>query len=159
MNLKRLTTALMISAAALLAGGAAAQADYPPGSGTVTVSDSSPDAGTSFTVTATNCQPGEIVTFSFQGATKTATCSASKTAAASFAAPATGGVFNGTASYGTSGGTLSFSVNVAAPGGLPATGSSGSNSTMMIAAVLVASGIGMFLVAQRRRKLSLGAPA
>lgn len=158
MNWKQLAATLMLSSVLVLAGGSATQA-YPPGSGIVTASPSSPASGASFTATATNCQPGETVNFAFQGQAKSATCSASKTAAASLTAPTTAGTFTGTASYATSGGTLSFTVNVAATGGLPATGSSGSNSTMMIAAVLVASGIGMFLVAQRRRKLSLGAPA
>ncbi len=159
MNLKQLTAALFISGAAVLAGGGVTHADYPPGSGIVTPSDSTPDAGTTFTVTATACQVGETVTFSFQSVTTPVICSASNVATASFAAPATGGAFNGTAVYGTTGGTLNFTVNVAAPGGLPATGSSGSNTTMTIAAVLLASGIGIFLVAQRRRKLSVGVAA
>ena len=158
MNLKRLAAALMITGASVFAGGAVTHADYPPGAGTATISDATPDAGSTFTVTATACQAGETVTFVFQGVTKAATCSGT-TATASFSAPATGGAFTGTASYGTSGGTVSFTVNVPAPGGLPATGSSGSNTTMTIAAVLLAAGVGIFLVSRRRRQLSLGAAA
>lgn len=158
MDFKRVVAALTLLGAVTIAGGTVTHA-YPPGSGVVTTSDPTPDPGQTFTATATNCQTGEAVTFSFQGATVVSTCSASNTATASFSAPTTGGAFNGTAAYGTSGGTLSFTVNVVVAGGLPLTGSSGSNSTMTIAAVLLASGIGIFLVAQRRRKLSLGVPS
>jgi hypothetical protein len=96
------------------------------------------------------------VNFVLAGATATAVCTPAGTAVASLLAPATPGTYTGTATGVSSGVTASFTVVVQAavtpPGGLPATGSGGISTTTGMAAGLFAIGLGLFGVAQFRRR-------
>lgn len=74
--MKRLIAMLAATGAALLALGAPAQADYPPGQIATLVAVPAV-GGPGYTVTATvsNCYPGESLTFTLVSSTATATCS------------------------------------------------------------------------------------
>lgn len=150
--MKRIAVALMATAAVLSFGsGVSAQGrDYPPGRPpTVSLSSPSPAAGAQFTVTANGCPAGATASFEFQGQT------ASGSTQTTFTAPTAAGTYAGSVTCG--GTTVSFSVNVAptAPN-LPATGGgSSSGTTTSIAAMLLLAGVGMFGVAQVRRRQAI----
>lgn len=140
--------------------GASAQDSYNTDNPTATVSNSSPTPGAPFSVSVNNC-PEDSATFTFQGATKTADTNDSDTATTSFTAPSTAGTHTGTATCGST--VSSFSVvaatptpTVATPAVLPATGSSGSGTTVLIASVLLLAGVGMFGASQMRRRQLIG---
>lgn len=173
--MKRIAAGLMIAGAGLLAGTAVVDA-YPPGAATVEVSDDTPAAGGTFTVTVKNCNVGETVAVSFEGQTPSAVCAADATgasligmfiaatdapgsAATDLTAPTAAGTYTGTATLSSTQRELSFSVTVeAAPSAtLPGTGSNGSNSTLTIAGILFLVGAGMFLVAHYRRRETMTA--
>ena len=173
--MKRLALALIIGGAGLLVGSAFSGAGvidaYPPtttvapttvapttaapttgapttaGPVTVTVSNLSPAPGGQFTVTVSNCQGQAVFTLGSSTATVTPV---NGTATATLTAPTTPGSFTGTVVCANQ--TASFTVNVAAPGGLPATGSSGLSTTTAVALVLLVTGIGIFVVTQARRR-------
>jgi hypothetical protein len=111
--------------------------------------------GGNITVTVSNCTPGERVVISVAGISVTVTCGPDSVASASIGMPTTPGTFTGTA-VGSAGFNTTFVVTVLAPvsppGGLPATGSGGIDTTTGIAAGLFAVGLGLFGVAQRRRR-------
>jgi hypothetical protein len=90
----------------------------------------------------------------FNGATSTVAADASGNATASVTAPSAPGTYPGTATCGAL--VASFAVVVAAPvtppGGLPATGSGGIDSTMTVALGLLAVGLGLFGVTLVRRR-------
>ena len=154
--MKKLILALTAVAAILFGFGAPASAQYGTVDGTATVSPGSTTPGGTVTVTFSGCAPGETVTFTFQGVTVTATCSAVGNATATFTAPTTPGSYTGNAVGVTSGVSAAFVVVVQAPvtppGGLPATGSGGINGTVGIGVGLFAIGLGLFGVAQLRRR-------
>jgi hypothetical protein len=106
-------------------------------------------------VTVTGCTAGEVLTVTFNGATSTATCVASAGTTIVLTAPTAAGTYPGTI-VGSQGFSQPFQVVVVAaaspPGGLPATGSGGVNSTMTVAAGLFAIGLGLFGVTQLRRR-------
>ena len=165
--MKKFIAALMIAGAVTAAGAAGVQASSYNNGGTrtPTVSATTVTPGGSFSVSV-GCVVGEQVTFVFQGSTQTIACVLSDAgqpldgiATATFTAPATAGTFTGTVTV--PGATQqSFSVTVQAvtattspsTGGLPPTGSDGTGSTMMIAALLLVAGAGMFGVAHMRRR-------
>ena len=144
--------------------GATAHAQYtnPPG---VTVSDSSPAPGGTFVVNVTGCQPNSPIAVSFGGASSTVNADASGNAAVTLTAPTTAGTANGSTTC--NGQTTNFTVQVQAPadstpptqggdagGGLPATGSDGTGTTTTVAIGRLIVGLGLFVVAQTRRRQS-----
>ena len=150
--MKKFVAAAAIAAVSLFAGASAASAQdgYGTTNPTVTVSSGSPTAGSAFSVTVANCTPGGTATFVFQGSTQTATVGSAGTATASFTAPASAGTYSGTATCNSV--AASFSVTVPAGGGLPATGSDSNGPTIAIASILLLAGVGMFGVANARRR-------
>jgi hypothetical protein len=161
-HMKKFVVALAASLAIFFGIGGAAHAQTPaptPYVGTtviVTVSPPTAVPGGTITVTITNCTPGEIVTVSVGGVSVQVTCDAVGVASASVSMPTTPGTYTGTATGSISGVTTTFTVTVMAPvtppGGLPATGSGGIDTTTGIAAGLFAIGLGLFGVAQLRRR-------
>ncbi len=167
-TMKKFALALMASAAMVLGMGVVANA-YPPGAGVVTVSSSTVGPGAPFTVSAT-CQPGEIVTFVFEGDTVTVTCGAAGSAgtasmlslssagiaSATFTAPTEPGTYTGTTNGSLTGDLGSFTITVAAPttpgSGLPATGTDGTSTMTLIAIGLFAVGAGLFGVSRFRSR-------
>lgn len=171
--MKKFALSVIVAAAAIFGTGVAAQAStYPPGA-----TISSPGAtgpGESFPVTVSGCNPGVVITFEFEGETKTATCGepgaltvGTGTASTTFVAPTAGGIYAGTAT-GTDGFRGTFSVTVAAapattvapvtpPGGLPATGSDGTSTMTMMAIGIFIVGGGLLLVSQKRRRQTVPA--
>ena len=168
--MKRLAAVLMIAGAAVLAGHSIASA-YPVGGPTAGTSAPTTVAGSTFTVAVNPCDVGSIWTFTFQGTTVSATCTAANhgafllgiiapatgTASATFTAPTAPGTYSGTATSGTTTLTFSIVVQQAAPpaepgGGIPATGSDSTTPTVTIAVVLLVVGAGMFGVAHLRRR-------
>jgi LPXTG-motif cell wall-anchored protein len=166
--MKKFALALMASAAMVLGMGVVANA-YPAGAGSVTASPTTLAPGGVFTATAT-CQPAEIVTFVFEGATKTATCGAAGTAgtaslislstagsaSVTFNAPGTAGSYTGIATGSATGALGSFTITVAVPaapgGSLPATGTDGTSTMTIIALGLFAVGAGLFGVSRFRSR-------
>ena len=159
--MKKLALALMAASAAMFGFGMVAEAQtYDP---SVSVGTVTP--GGAYTATYTNCVAGETITFSQPESTPTTTtgvCSASRVATGTFTnAPTAPGTYTVTASGPTSPArTIVFSL-AAAPttvpatvpgGGLPATGSSGMGTTGGMAIGLLVVGLGLFAVAQVRRR-------
>ncbi len=156
--MKRMTAAMTIAGLAMftIPSSAAAQEDYGSASPTAKVSNSSPEAGGSFTASVTNCAE-QGTTFQFEGNSKAGSTDSDGDSSATFTAPTSAGTYTGTVTCGAD--VASFSVAVAATpaaatptGGLPATGSSGSGTTIAIASILLLAGLGMFGVAQMRRR-------
>lgn len=160
--MKRFTLALVASAALVFGFGAIAQAQYGSASATFDVASAAP--GQTVTLTITGCTPGETLTVTLDGAAVgTTTCSAVDavgTGALSFAAPSTPGSYPVVVS-GVQGFSFTTSITVASQattpvttpgGGLPATGSDGIGASTGIAIGLLAVGVGLFLVAQVRRR-------
>ncbi|MFK7917840.1 MAG: LPXTG cell wall anchor domain-containing protein [Ilumatobacter sp.] len=164
--------ALAFTAAAAVVLGSAGVADaYPPGGSSVVVEDDTISVGDPVTVTAT-CTLGESVTFTLQDQSATTTCEADATGGGSAVAgsatgtvnaPTTAGTFTGTITGSISGALGTFTVTVdgvapttAAPttpvGGLPATGSDGTQTMTMVAGGILVAGLGMFGVATARRR-------
>lgn len=173
--MKRFAAALMIAGATILAGHTIVSA-YPVGGPTASTSSPTVVSGSTFTVGVNPCDVGSVWTFTFQGTTVTATCTASNdgafllgiiapatgSATATFTAPTAPGTYSGTATSGTTTLTFSIVVQQAAPptepgGGIPATGSDSIAPTVTIAVVLLAVGAGMFGVAHLRRRSTTAA--
>jgi hypothetical protein len=152
--MKKLALAL-ISASALVFGfGMVAEAQYGT-TPAVTASPSTVVAGGTTTVTATGCTPPEVLTFTITGgASQTATCVAGS-ASVQLAVASSAGTYPGTV-VGSLGFSQPFSIVVTAPttppGGLPATGSDGIGATTGMAIGLLMVGLGLFAVAQFRRR-------
>ena len=152
--MKRLALALTVTITAFLGLGQMASAQYDASASSVTA-----DGKT--TVTYTGCTDGETITFTLPGATPetaTALC-ADGTASVVFSLSPT------TATSGTAVGTTSPSVTFTVAslpattvpattpsGGLPATGSDGVNTTTGLAIGALVVGLGLFAVAQVRRR-------
>jgi hypothetical protein len=170
--MKKFALGLVIAAVAIFGSGVAAQASTYPPSGTVEAPAEVVPGG-SFTAKITGCTPPEVITFVFQGESKSAPCveAAAKengfaalvaatgtgTASTTFNAPSTPGnyVITATGSAGFKGST-SLSVAAAAPvtpaGGLPATGTDGISAITMMAIGFFAVGGGLLVVSQMRRR-------
>jgi hypothetical protein len=174
---KKLAFVLIAAAALVFGAGQVATAQYGPSISTGPVTPGGP-----YTVTYTNCVVGDTITFTQAQSNPTsvqATCLPGGTATASFAAaPTAAGTYSGTA-VGAQSPSLTFTFTLtapattvpvttapggggavpttAAPGGqpggqLPATGSNGLGSTTGIALGLLVVGLGLFVVAQVRRR-------
>jgi LPXTG-motif cell wall-anchored protein len=170
MTLKRIGLALAVVGIGVFGVDAAASAQYPPAAATITQSTQTPAAGGSFTVTVRNCQADEDVRFNVPtrvpvtvkclapaaGLTSSAALTEGATATANLVAPDAAGPYNGAAELLTSGVTLTFSITVTAvtapEGGLPATGSDGTQSFVWYGLGLFAVGAGLVSVAQVRRR-------
>lgn len=169
--MKKLALALTAAAAVVLGSAGVADASaYPPGGQNVTVLDNTVGLGEPVTVTAA-CTLGETVTFTLVDQTATATCEVAPVAGASVAAgqatgtvnaPTTAGTVTGSVTGSISGALGSFTVTVSAAttpttpttptGGLPATGSDGTQTMTMVAGGILLAGLGMFGVATVRRR-------
>ena len=145
--MKRLALALTVTITAFLGLGQMASAQYGPTGSATTISNGST------TVTYTGCVNGETITFTFPGATSVTAVCAGGAATASLPVPGPG---TGTA-RGTTSPAVTFTVASQAPatnppGGLPATGSNGIDTSTGLAAGLLVVGLGLFVVAQVRRR-------
>ena len=181
--MQRLVLKLIVVVAALLGVSALASstvsAQYvtprPPG---ITTNVPTVATGGSFTVTVTNCLPGETVVITFQGASQTVTCNSTiLQAGATFTAPTTPGTYEACAEFTGVGATVPdgvtrpttacTTIQVLAPtvtvppgvpgGGLPATGSSGISTTTTSAIVLISAGALLLIVTQMRRRRTAAA--
>jgi len=125
--MKKFALSIVIAAAAIFGSGVAAQASTYPPSSIATVA-----AGGTFDATINGCTPPEIVTFLFEGVSKTAPClpgpSSLRSAAATvgtgtasvtFDAPSVPGNYVATAT-GSAGFRGSYSISVTAVGVTPA---------------------------------------
>lgn len=146
--MKKVVLALMAALAAVF-GLSAPVGAYPPDGSDVTVSDSNPVAGGSTAITA-NCTGDETVTVTLGSETATDTCT-NGTATVTISVPSTPGTVTGTVVGSISGSIGSFSVSVA-ESNLPSTGSNSSSSIIWIAAGLFIAGLGVFGVANVRRR-------
>jgi len=176
--------ALMIAAAAVLAGASAAQAQYPPAQPpTLVVSRDVGPPGYTFTATVSKCVPNQRIVIVLGDQRVETTCDpVTLQATVSLTAPPGLGTFTvsaefygdcssfvqGSRSNGVSAQadvqpclvlTQSIEVIAAGPtttavpdGNIPTTGSSGVSSTLTAALVLVAAGVGLFVVARLRRR-------
>ena len=171
--MKQLSVALMLVVGVLFGSGGVTQA-YPPGPGTITVSDPTPDPGSTFTVTFHNCKVGEVVVFVFNGGPPISVVSTGDaqtgigSATATFTAPNASGTYTGTATCG--GVTLTFEISVVVPsttlGGsgdsavtapdnsIVKTGSDNVGRKISTGAGLLALGAGLLLVSRRRRTVA-----
>ena len=153
--MKKFALALLVAFVGLFGFAGAASAQYPPGADAPTVDDSTPAPGGPVNVTV-NCQPGETVTVTLGSSTGTAVCGASGTATVQVNAPSGAGTTTGQATGSNTGSLGQFTVVVEATtdpgGGLPATGSDGTSTTVWIAASLLVVGLGLFGVAAVRRR-------
>jgi LPXTG-motif cell wall-anchored protein len=151
--MKKLTLAIMTFSLALFGFGAAASAGnvYPTNPPSVSVSNPTPAPGSTITVTMNGCVEGESVQFTLEGETASGV-TAGGSASAQIKVPTTPGTYTGTATC-ASGTSAAFSITVTTPsGGLPATGSSGMSSTVMISMILFLVGAGLLVVSQVRRR-------
>lgn len=153
--MKKLAVAIA-TITALFGFASAAHAQYTSPGVTVSVSNPSPPAGGTTTVSVAGCLPNESVLVTFNGASSTVSADASGAASATLNAPNSAGVFNG--SITCNGTVTNFQITVAAPApGLPATGSDGAFPTAAIAFGLLAVGAGLVGVSQLRRRHELAA--
>jgi hypothetical protein len=153
----RFFVALATVFAALFGFNMSAHAQYGPGgSGSATISPPSVVPGGSITVNVSNCQPGEIVEVSVAGVSVQVTCDEFGVASASLSMPVVPGSYTGTAVGSVSASDTQFVATVlqpvTPPGGLPATGSGGIDSTIGAAAGLLAMGFGLVGVTLFRRR-------
>lgn len=154
LHMKKFAVALIAVSAVVFGSGMAAQAQYGGSTGTATVTPASSAPGGTVTVGISGCEPSASVAVVFNGATSSVTADSSGAATTTVTAPSTAGTYPGTATCGDV--VASFSVVVAAavtpPGGLPATGSNGISTTSGLAIGLLVVGLGLFGVAQMRRR-------
>lgn len=158
--MKQLAVAFAVVVGVLFVGGGVTQA-YPPGSATVSVDDSNPPAGGTFTVTVDHCLAGEQVRFNYPGRpSQVVVCTPAfpgasyGSASATFVAGPNGGVFTGTVQLLTSNVTLPYTITVQAPPvvTIPKTGSSGVGRNLSIGMGLLGVGGALLVVAQLRRR-------
>jgi LPXTG-motif cell wall-anchored protein len=149
--IKKFAMAIMAVSATVLGFGGAANAAYPPDDVTVTVSSKTPPSGSTITATIEGCVDGESATFVLEGSTATGVTTGG-TASGQLKVPTAPGSYTGSATC-ASGASANFAITVPTPsGGLPATGSSGINSTVAMSAILLLVGVGLFAVSQIRRR-------
>lgn len=165
--MKRLAVVLVSMGAVVLGFGMVAEAQnvpYDDGGGGDSLSLSPPTAsgGSSVTVEVGGCTSGEGVELSIDSVdAATLTCVDSSTATGVVEAPAAAGTYTvaaaGSQGFAASSALVVTAVAVPAAGALPATGSGGVNTTVALAAGLLAVGVALFVVAQlrRRRNVSL----
>lgn len=175
---KKLALALMAMSALVFGFGMVAEAQVGPyggGSATITFAPANPGPGQTITITITGCTPGETLTLKLNGVTiATLVCVPASTAlggsvtgllmpqqtgtgqaTTTITTPTEPGTYTYTVS-GSQGyvasATLVIAAPIAPPGGLPATGSGGASHTTLIALGLLVVGLGLFVVAQARRR-------
>lgn len=179
--MKKIALAFLSAAALVFGFGVVADAQYGAG-GTSTVSPTNPGPGGTFTMTLNGCEPPETVQYTLtlngsQVDSASAPCasslslgsiigllaqaSANGTSSAQLTLGVTPGSYIATATGLTSGVTSSQTLTVVGTptppaGGLPVTGSGGMGPTTQVAIGLLVVGLGLFAVAQiRRRKTTL----
>ena len=147
--MKRFALALTVTLTAFLGLGQIATAQYSASSSTSTT-----DGKT--TVVYSGCVNGETITFTLVGATptpQTAVCAGGKASVVFSSAAGLTGTAKGTTSPSTTFTVASLAPTATAPGvGLPATGSNGIGTTAGLAIGLLVVGLGLFVVAQVRRR-------
>ena len=167
--MRKLALALMAAAAASATLGVGVVADaYPPPGVAATVDDSSPAPGGPVRVTMVGCVPPESVAFELEDSTDSSVCVAGPSsfrfaaptqasAVGNLTAPTADGTYTGSTTGVTSGLTATFTISVrsASQGELPKTGSDGVATTTLIAGGLLIVGLGLFAVAQLRRRRSI----
>ena len=141
---------LILAAVALVAFAPAAHAQY--GDGSITVSDSTVTRGQTITVTVDGCEPGEEVTFFFDGADAgSATADDSGTATGSVTVPGDATAGEHVISNSCNDATIVVTVEVAGTAAaLPRTGSDSSLPLAKVAIVLIAAG-GLLVLVSRDR--------
>ena len=157
-----------VAALTIVAGAAnvSASGDYPlDPTPAISPESSTQAAGASFTETVSDCEVGEIVTFTFEGQTVNETCMApadieavtTGTAVASLAAPGLPGTYTGNAFLQTSNVNLQFEVIVDGDTGVPSLPPTGSetNQIVPVAVGLVVFGAALVGVAATRRRREL----
>jgi len=157
-----------VAALTIVAGSAtvSASGDYPPDpSPAISPESSTQAAGATFTETVSDCEVGEIVTFTFEGQTVNETCQApaeieaiaTGTAVASLSAPGLPGTYTGNAFLQTSNVNLPFEVIVEGATGVPSLPPTGSESNQIVpvAVGLVVFGAALMGVAATRRRREL----
>jgi hypothetical protein len=177
--MKRVARILMVAMATVLGvfalGPAGTVGAYPPGqSSGITTNVPSVVTDDTFTATVNNCLPGEMVTFTFEGATASAVCDPTTLqSGVPFAAPSTPGTYQVCATLTGTGADIPAGVTrprticttiqvtavttppVTTPGGqLSNTGSSGLGTTTTGGIVLLAAGVLLLAVSQVRRRRS-----
>jgi len=144
-------------------------ASYPPGGAALTLAPTTVAPGGAVSGIFAGCELGEAVSFTLAGAILRETCEASgggaarslaapgdATATAMLTAPRAAGTYTVSATGATSGATASATLTVVVPtaagdvGGLPSTGSD-SDRTLWIATAALVMGLGLVVVAWRRR--------
>ncbi len=170
--MKKLALAVMAVAVTVFGFGVVAEAQYGS-TPQIAVSPSTVPASGTVTLTISGCTPGEVLTVRLEGQfLGTVQCRAGGTlgsfvaasllsqagtgsATFTFDAPGVAGTYTGTV-VGNRGFNRSFQIVVLAPttppGGLPATGSGGIDSTMAVGLGLFAVGLGLLAVAGFRRR-------
>jgi len=162
--------------AAVLGFSAAADASpiYPLDPPQVTVDNPNTLPGGTVVLGVTGCEPGATITINVDGTTITAQADASGSATVPTTAPNTPGVYDISVTCGgvtttirvtvleddiegTNGGTNGGGTTGGTTDGLPATGSGGTNTTMMLGLGALIVGGGLFGVSQIRRRQSLSA--
>lgn len=166
--MKKIAFALIALAA--IFGFSASASAYPPDGPDVTVSTPTPLPGDTVVLGVSGCAPGDTIGVTVDGTTTTGTADASGDASVSVTAPSTPGEYPVTVSCGGNTTTVNINVLPAGPptnggtnggstptGGLPATGSDGTSSLMMLGLGALIVGGGLFGVSQIRRRQTLNA--
>ena len=152
---------LILAAVALVAFAPMAAAQYQPGNGSASVSDSTVSRGQSVTVSASGCTAGSTVTFFFDGnSAGSATADSSGTASTGITIPSDASFGTHTITNSCNDAVLSITVvsGVAATS-LPRTGSDHSLPLARIAIVLIAAGALLVVATRDRSKSKAGASA
>ncbi len=177
--MNRVARILMVAVATVLGvfalGSAGTVGAYPPGqTSVITTNVPSVVVGGTFNATVNNCLPGETVTFTFEGATATATCDPTTLqSSVPFTAPNTPGTYQVCATVTGAGADVPAGVtrprticttievtSLATPpvnspgGGLAGTGSDGLGATATGGIVLLTAGLLLLAVSQVRRRRS-----
>jgi LPXTG-motif cell wall-anchored protein len=168
--MKKIAFALVALAAIFgLSAAAGAAGTYPPVLPDVVVSTPSPLPGGTVVLGITGCEPGAVIEINNAGTSITVTADASGAATVPTTAPSTPGPYIITVTCGGATTTLNLNVLPAGPptnggtngggttGGLPATGSGGTNTTLMLGLGALVVGGGLFGVSQIRRRQTLSA--
>ena len=166
--MKKIAFALIALAAifGFSSAASAAPGDYPPDPPKVTVDNPSTTPGGTVVLGVTGCDANAPITVTGGGTSTTTTAGADGSATISVTAPSTPGTYPVTVTCGGTSTTVNINV-VTLPagtnggstptGGLPATGSDGTSTTMMLGLGALIIGGGLFGVSQIRRRQTLSA--
>ena len=154
---------LILAAVALVVLAPAAHAQYG-GDGSISVDDSTVTRGQTITVTVDGCEPGEEVTFFFDGsAAGSATADDTGTATGTVTVPSDASAGDHVISNSCNDATITVTVEVAAAtttgAALPRTGSDSSLPLAKVAIVLIAAGGLLVLVSRDRSSRKVDASA